>query len=166
MPGRRSWTVREAGSSRKRCAVTWRSLPKSRRPPAGVRRHLEDSGAVRQERFQERRAAALPPPQLYGAHDTLRTFGPNRGLLTGRRVSTGTVRGLTILVEFQDVESPEKMTLDARGMRTDYLDAVKEFQETYRRECSKANIDYVAIDTSVNFDKALMEYLVQRQRRF
>lgn len=70
------------------------------------------------------------------------------------------------LIEFSDVESDDKMTLDARGMRSDYLAAVRDFQETYRRECSKANIDYVPIDTSVSFDKALMEYLVQRQRRF
>src|SRR6185369_2907780 len=68
------------------------------------------------------------------------------------------------LIEFTDVETPDRLTLDARGMRTDYLQAVQDFQETYRRECSKANIDYVAIDTSVSFDKALMEYLVQRQR--
>jgi M6 family metalloprotease-like protein len=35
----------------------------------------------------------------------MRTLGPNQGLLEGRRVSTGTVRGLTVLVEFQDVTS-------------------------------------------------------------
>ena len=33
-------------------------------------------------------------------------------------------------------------------------------------DCARAAIDYVAIDTSVNFDRALMEYLLQRQRRF
>ena len=41
-----------------------------------------------------------------------------------------------------------------------------EFRETYRIECAKAQIDYVPTDTSVSFDKALMEYLLQRQRRF
>jgi len=56
--------------------------------------------------------------------------------------------------------------LDAKGMRSDYLQAIAEFQEQYRGECAKANIDYVPIDTSVSFDKALLEYLVQRQRRF
>jgi uncharacterized protein (DUF58 family) len=71
------------------------------------------------------------------------------------------------VVEFEDVEIPDnKLTVDARGMRRDYLEAVGEFQELYRRECSKANIDYVAMDTSVTFDKALMEYLLQRQKRF
>ncbi len=70
------------------------------------------------------------------------------------------------MVEFLDVEEPRKLTLDARNMRNDYLKSLKEFQETYRRECANAGIDYVAMDTSVSFDKALLEYLVQRQRRF
>src|ERR1700733_7239653 len=72
----------------------------------------------------------------------------------------------TGLVEFEDMESPEKLTLDAKGMRNDYLDALAEFQRGYRQECNKAGVDYVAMDTSVNFDKALLEYLIQRQRRF
>jgi uncharacterized protein (DUF58 family) len=70
------------------------------------------------------------------------------------------------LVEFEDVETPERLTVDARGMRDDYLEELGAFQQFYRSECSKANVDYVPIDTSVNFDKALLEYLIQRQRRF
>jgi uncharacterized protein (DUF58 family) len=70
------------------------------------------------------------------------------------------------VIEFEDVEEPNKLTVDARGMRGDYLEALGEFQDYYRRECFKANIDYVAMDTSVSFDKALMEYLLQRQKRF
>lgn len=70
------------------------------------------------------------------------------------------------VVEFQDVEESRRLTVDARGMKPDYLQSLHEFREHYRRECARANMDYVAIDTSVNFDKALMEYLVQRQRRF
>jgi uncharacterized protein (DUF58 family) len=69
-------------------------------------------------------------------------------------------------VEFEDVEESRKLTVDALGMRDDYLKSLKEFQEFYRTECNKANIDYVPMDTSVSFDKALMEYLLQRQRRF
>src|SRR5438093_7169128 len=55
------------------------------------------------------------------------------------------------LVEFEDVESPEKLTIDAKGMRDDYLSAVEEFRQTYRTECSKCGVDYVPIDTSVHF---------------
>jgi hypothetical protein len=58
------------------------------------------------------------------------------------------------------------MTVDAKGMREDYLQAIAEFREAYRSECGKAAIDYVAMDTSVGFDKALVEDLRQRQRRF
>ena len=46
------------------------------------------------------------------------------------------------------------------------LQAVREIRETYRVECARAGIDYVPMDTSISFDKALMEYLLQRQRRF
>ena len=37
---------------------------------------------------------------------------------------------------------------------------------TTRPECATANVDYVPMDTSVGFDKALLEYLILRQRRF
>jgi uncharacterized protein (DUF58 family) len=70
------------------------------------------------------------------------------------------------VVEFRDVESPGRLQVDARHMRGDYLKSLHEFQEFYQSECSRAGIDYVAMDTSVNFDRALMEYLLQRQRRF
>jgi uncharacterized protein (DUF58 family) len=70
------------------------------------------------------------------------------------------------MIEFHDVESPERLTIDARGIRDDYLAAVAEMQQSLRTECGKSRVDYVPIDTSVNFDKALLEYLIQRQRRF
>jgi uncharacterized protein (DUF58 family) len=70
------------------------------------------------------------------------------------------------IVEFADVEEPNRLTVDAKGIREDYLSSLREFQDFYRTECARANIDYVAMDTSVSFDKALMEYLLQRQKRF
>ena len=70
------------------------------------------------------------------------------------------------VIEFEDVEDHNKLTLDARGMRHDYLQAVGEFQGFYQRECAKVGVDYVPMDTSVSFDKALMQYLLQRQKRF
>ena len=70
------------------------------------------------------------------------------------------------VVEFEDVEDHKQLTIDARGMRGDYLQSLAEFQAFYRTECAKANIDYVPMDTSVSFDKALMQYLLQRQKRF
>jgi len=70
------------------------------------------------------------------------------------------------MTEFEDVESPETMTLDATGFRDDYLASLAEFRGRYKDECTKAGIDYVPLDTSISFDKALIEYLVSRQRRF
>jgi uncharacterized protein (DUF58 family) len=70
------------------------------------------------------------------------------------------------VVEFEDVEDHARLTLDARGMRDDYVQSLREFRDFYREECAKVNIDYVPMDTSVSFDKALLEYLLQRQRRF
>jgi uncharacterized protein (DUF58 family) len=72
----------------------------------------------------------------------------------------------TGLMEFEDPESAEKIEVDARGIRDDYMNGVKEFREMYQRECGLADVDYVPMDTSVGFDKALLEYLIQRQRRF
>src|SRR5262249_57410585 len=66
------------------------------------------------------------------------------------------------LIEFEDVESPEKLVIDARGMREDYLDAVRGFQEQLRAECAKVNVDLVTMDTSVSVAKALLAFLIQR----
>jgi len=70
------------------------------------------------------------------------------------------------VVQFEEPEQGQELTLDARGIRDDYLAALREFQETFRRDCNACGADYVAMDTSVRFDKALLEYLIQRQRRF
>lgn len=70
------------------------------------------------------------------------------------------------MVDLKDPESGQNLVVDADGMRADYLDAMKELCETYRRECFKAGVDYVGINTSQPFDKALLEYLSQRKARF
>ncbi|MEU7853276.1 M6 family metalloprotease domain-containing protein [Nonomuraea sp. NPDC049141] len=53
--------------------------------PDGVPRHLRERGTV-----------------MAAARDIAMTQGPAGGLLEGRRLSVGTVRGLTILVDFPD----------------------------------------------------------------
>jgi uncharacterized protein (DUF58 family) len=69
------------------------------------------------------------------------------------------------LVEFKDVEENRRLTVDSQGMKPDYLDAVRQFREKYREDCARVGIDYLPMDTSVSFDKALMEYLLQRQKK-
>ena len=69
------------------------------------------------------------------------------------------------MTEFEDPETKEKMEIDATGIRQEYLEEVHEFRDTYRRECFRTGVDYVPLDTSMQFDKALMEYLLMRRSR-
>lgn len=69
-------------------------------------------------------------------------------------------------VQFEDSESGATVSVDATGFREDYLKQVEEFREAYREGCNNLRIDYVPLDTSMPFDKALTEYLIQRQTRF
>ncbi len=69
-------------------------------------------------------------------------------------------------VEFEDSESGQIITVDASELREEYLSDLKEFRQRYREGCDSLRIDYVPLDTSMPFDKALTEYLIQRQNRF
>lgn len=70
------------------------------------------------------------------------------------------------LVELEEPETQDKLQIDANQFKPDYLEEIAAFRESYRRECFQTGIDYVPLDTSMQFDKALMEYLVSRQSRF
>lgn len=70
------------------------------------------------------------------------------------------------LIDFADVESEAHQEVDAQGIREDYLRFVEEFRGYYQRECAAARVDYVPMDTSVSFDRALLDYLILRQQRF
>jgi uncharacterized protein (DUF58 family) len=70
------------------------------------------------------------------------------------------------LVDFQDVESDLHKEIDAQGIADDYRSFVDQFRTYYKTECANANVDYVPMDTSIGFDKALLDYLILRQRRF
>ncbi len=69
------------------------------------------------------------------------------------------------MVELQEPEAHEKLALDAASFRPSYLAELEEFRQTYRRECFQAGVDYVPLDTSMRFDRALTEYLVRRSGR-
>ena len=71
----------------------------------------------------------------------------------------------TGLVELEDPESGEKLQVDADGFQASYVEEVNTFRETFKRECFKSGIDYIPLDTSMQFDQALMEYLLSRQAR-
>jgi uncharacterized protein (DUF58 family) len=70
------------------------------------------------------------------------------------------------MVDLKDPETGESLVIDAEGIRADYLETLEELRERYRKECLSVGADYVALDTSMPFDKALLEYLSQRKARF
>ena len=69
------------------------------------------------------------------------------------------------MIEFEDPETKEKVVVDATSYRRDYKSEIDGFRELYRRECFQTKVDYVPLDTSMQFDKALLEYLLNRQTR-
>ncbi len=73
--------------------------------PLGLLRHLRESLATRHSRFEARRLRSRAPAARAASNAAALTFGPSQGLLEGRRLANGSVRGLTILVEFQDVRT-------------------------------------------------------------
>jgi uncharacterized protein (DUF58 family) len=70
------------------------------------------------------------------------------------------------MVELEEPETHNRLRVDASAFRRDYLAELESFRETYRRECYQSGIDYVPLDTSMQFDKALTEYLMRRRARF
>ena len=68
--------------------------------------------------------------------------------------------------ELHDPESGDEIKVDANGFRKEYCEAIEEFRRNLAIDCRKSGIDYVPIDTSMQFDTALIEYLHSRKTRF
>lgn len=69
-------------------------------------------------------------------------------------------------VDLLEPESDDHEIVDAEGIRAEYLQALNEMRERFRTSCLAIGAEYVPLDTSMPFDKALVEYLTQRQARF
>jgi len=69
------------------------------------------------------------------------------------------------MVEFEEPETRERLQVDASNFKQDYLAELERFRDHFRRECFQSGVDYVPLDTSMQFDKALMEYLLSRRSR-
>ncbi len=65
---------------------------------------------------------------------------------------------------FQDMETGEKLTTQPWHIKAEYQKRVKQFIENYKRQCRLNQVDYVPLDTSQDFNYALMEYLIKRKR--
>jgi uncharacterized protein (DUF58 family) len=67
--------------------------------------------------------------------------------------------------EMKDPETDEEIKIDADGFRAEYTRQVEEFRDRLATKCRESGIDYVPLDTSMQFDKALLEYLHSRKAR-
>jgi uncharacterized protein (DUF58 family) len=70
------------------------------------------------------------------------------------------------MLQLLDPETGASEPVRAADAAEDYRNTIQEFRRRLDRQLSESRIDYVALDTSVPYDKALMEYLLNRRNRF
>jgi uncharacterized protein (DUF58 family) len=68
------------------------------------------------------------------------------------------------LIEFRDLETRQRMQLRPEVIREAYCQKFNEFVERYRRECTKAKIDYQLVNTQMPFELMLAAYLRKREK--
>jgi uncharacterized protein (DUF58 family) len=67
---------------------------------------------------------------------------------------------------FRDLETRDEVVAEPAAVREQYLKAITDLQERYRRDLRLSGIDYVMLDTSLPLETALMAYLLTRRRAF
>lgn len=93
-------------------------VPVGKPPPRGLAKHRKEDPAVRNAKFGQR-YARLRPEEAEVVN--IRTLGPDGGLLGGRKLHRDEVLGLTVLVDFDDVQSRiPKEEVEALFNRDDY----------------------------------------------
>ncbi len=70
------------------------------------------------------------------------------------------------VVELIDPETQERLSVQADEIGIDYRHSIEQFRSELNKGCSESRIDYVPLDTSLPYDKALLEYLQNRRQRF
>lgn len=68
------------------------------------------------------------------------------------------------VVEFEDLETGEKMLVVPDAVREAYLENLERYRSTLRRECALLRIDYSLLTTDQPLDFALFNYLAARKR--
>ena len=69
-------------------------------------------------------------------------------------------------VQLRDPETGATEPVRAADAADEYRKTIEAFRQRLDREFSQSRIDYVPLDTSQPYDKALMEYLLRRRNRF
>lgn len=69
-------------------------------------------------------------------------------------------------VTFEDPETGDRLEADPQAIRAAYVRELEAFVDDYRRQCQTVRADFTVVDNAMTFDKALIEFLVQRKARF
>ncbi len=69
-------------------------------------------------------------------------------------------------LKLHDPETGQSQAVVAADAAEDYRRRIGEFRDRLAKSLSESRIDYVPLDTSQPYDRALMEYLVRRRNRF
>ena len=70
------------------------------------------------------------------------------------------------MLQMRDPETGQTEPVRAADAADEYRKSIKSFREKLDKSLSESRIDYVPLDTSMPYDKALMEYLLRRRNRF
>jgi uncharacterized protein (DUF58 family) len=68
-------------------------------------------------------------------------------------------------VALEDPETGRTLVAEAAAVRQRYLEALARWRGQLDQQITALRGDYVPLDTAMPFDKALVEFLIQRQRR-
>jgi uncharacterized protein (DUF58 family) len=66
--------------------------------------------------------------------------------------------------EFVDLESGDRVKLQPRQIREEYIQRMKTFQQTIENKCHQYNIDMLAVDLSQPVEQLLYSFLIKRNK--
>ncbi|MEZ6136762.1 MAG: DUF58 domain-containing protein [Pirellulaceae bacterium] len=70
------------------------------------------------------------------------------------------------MLQMRDPETGQVESVRAADAAEEYRRSIDDFRRRLDKEFTESRIDYVPLDTSQPYDKALMEYLLRRRNRF
>jgi uncharacterized protein (DUF58 family) len=68
-------------------------------------------------------------------------------------------------MRLEEPETGQMLNVNPQSIRAGYLEEIRKFIDEYKRQCQAVRADFVTVHNGMTFDKALIEFLVQRQAR-
>jgi uncharacterized protein (DUF58 family) len=68
------------------------------------------------------------------------------------------------LTDFVDMETGERIQIDPKYIRKEYLSLIQEFVDLYKNDCSASRVEYMHTHTGVPYDRMLSQFLSARSR--